>query len=50
MIDGDETTDWFLGYSGLKITERLGNVTLRVEKRWKEQGGSGMANSMSEHV
>jgi hypothetical protein len=37
-------------YSGRKITESLGNVTVRGEKRWKEQGGSAMANSLSEHV
>jgi hypothetical protein len=27
-------------YSGLKLTERLGNVTVRGEKRWKGQGGA----------
>jgi hypothetical protein len=27
-------------YSGRKITESLGNVTVRGEKRWKEQGGA----------
>jgi hypothetical protein len=37
-------------YSGRKITESLGNVTVRGGKRWKEQGGSVMANSLSEHV
>jgi hypothetical protein len=36
-------------YSGRKITESLGNVTVRGEK-WKEQGGSAMANSLSEYV
>jgi hypothetical protein len=37
-------------YSGRKITESLGNVTVRGGKRWKEQEGSAMANSLSEHV
>jgi hypothetical protein len=37
-------------YNGRKITESFGNVTVRGEKRWKEQGGSAMANSLSEHV
>jgi hypothetical protein len=37
-------------YSGRKITESLGNVTVRGGKRWKEQGESTMANSLSEHV
>jgi hypothetical protein len=37
-------------YSGRKITARLGNVTVRGEKRWKVQGGSTMAKSQSEHV
>jgi hypothetical protein len=37
-------------YSGRKITESLGNVTVRGEKRWKEQGGRKMANSLSQHV
>jgi hypothetical protein len=27
-------------YSGRKTTESLGNVTVRGEKRWKEQGGA----------
>jgi hypothetical protein len=36
--------------TGRKITESLGNVTVRREKRWKEQGGSAMVNSLSEHV
>jgi hypothetical protein len=26
-------------YSGRKITESMGNVTVRGEKRWKGQGG-----------
>jgi hypothetical protein len=34
-------------YSGRKITESLGNVTVRGKKRWKGQGGSAMANSLS---
>jgi hypothetical protein len=34
-------------YSGRKITESLGNVTVRGEKRWKEQEGSAMANCQS---
>jgi hypothetical protein len=38
-----------LQYSGRKITESLGNVAVRGEK-WKEQGGSAMADSLSEHV
>jgi hypothetical protein len=33
-------------YSGRKIAESLGNVTVSGEKRWKGQGGS----AMSEHV
>jgi len=37
-------------YSGRKITASLGNVTVRGEKRWKGQGGSTMAKSLSEHV
>jgi hypothetical protein len=37
-------------YSGRKITESLGNVTVRRGRRWKGQGGSAMANSLSEHV
>jgi hypothetical protein len=37
-------------YSGRKITESLGNVTVRGEKRWKEQEGSAIVNSLSEHV
>jgi hypothetical protein len=37
-------------YSGSKITDCLGNVTVRGEKRWKEQGGSAIVNSLSEHV
>jgi hypothetical protein len=37
-------------YSGRKITASLENVTVRGEKRWKEQGGSAIANSLSEHV
>jgi hypothetical protein len=36
-------------YSERKITESLGNVTVRG-KKWKEQGGSAMANSLSQHV
>jgi hypothetical protein len=34
-------------YSGRKITASLGNATVRGEKRWKGQGGSAMANSLS---
>jgi hypothetical protein len=34
-------------YSGRKITASFGNVTVRGEKRWKGQGGSKMANSLS---
>jgi hypothetical protein len=34
-------------YMDPKITESLGNVTVRGEKRWKEQVGSTMANSLS---
>jgi hypothetical protein len=37
-------------YSGRKITESLGNVTVRGAESWKEQGGRAMANSLSEHV
>jgi hypothetical protein len=37
-------------YSGRKITESLGNVTVRGEKSWKEQEGSAIINSLSEHV
>jgi hypothetical protein len=33
-----------LTYSGRKITDSLGNVTVRGEKRWKEQEGSAIAN------
>jgi hypothetical protein len=36
-------------YSGRKIIESLGNVTVRGEK-WKEQGGRVLPNSLSEHV
>jgi hypothetical protein len=32
------------------LTESLGNVTVRGEKRWKEQGGSAIVSSLSEHV
>jgi hypothetical protein len=39
-----------ISYTGRKITESLGNVTVRGEKRWKEQEGSAIANSPSEHV
>jgi hypothetical protein len=39
-----------LKYSGRKITESLGNVTVRGGKRWKEQEGSAIVNSLSEHV
>jgi hypothetical protein len=35
---------------GRKITASFGNVTVRGEKRWKGQGGSMMAKSLSEHV
>jgi hypothetical protein len=38
------------GYSGRKLTASLGNVTVRGEKRWKEQEGSAIVNSLSEHV
>jgi hypothetical protein len=34
-------------YSGHKVTASLGNVTVRGEKRWKGQGASMMANSLS---
>jgi hypothetical protein len=34
-------------YSGRRITDSLCNVTVRGEKRWKEQGGRAMANSLS---
>jgi hypothetical protein len=34
-------------YSGRKITESLGNVTVRGEKRWKEQEGSAIVKSLS---
>jgi hypothetical protein len=37
-------------YSGRKITESLGNVTVRRGKRWKEQEWSAIVNSLSEHV
>jgi hypothetical protein len=37
-------------YSGRKITVSLGNVTVRGEKRWKGQGGSTTAKSLSERV
>jgi hypothetical protein len=30
-------------YSGRKITTSFGNVTVRGEKRWKGQGGSGLS-------
>jgi hypothetical protein len=33
-------------YSGRKITESLGNVTVRREKIWEEQGGSAMASTV----
>jgi hypothetical protein len=35
-----QDTDHGPRYSGRKITESLGNVTVRGGKRWKEQGGS----------
>jgi hypothetical protein len=35
-------------YSGCKITESF--VTVRGEKTWKEQEGSAIVNSLSEHV
>jgi hypothetical protein len=38
---------WLSIYSGRKITASFGNVTVRGEKRWKGQGGSAMANSLS---
>jgi hypothetical protein len=34
-------------YSGRKVTASFGNVTVRGGKRWKGQGGSTMANSLS---
>jgi hypothetical protein len=34
-------------YSGRKITESLGNATVRGENRWKEQEGSAIVNSQS---
>jgi hypothetical protein len=34
-------------YSGRKITASLGNVTVRGGKRWKGQGGSTTAKSLS---
>jgi hypothetical protein len=34
-------------YSGHKITESLGNVTVRGGKRWKEQEWSAIVNSLS---
>jgi hypothetical protein len=37
-------------YSGRKITASLGKITVRGEKRWKGQGGSTTAKSLSEHV
>jgi hypothetical protein len=37
-------------YSGRKITATLGNVTVRGEIRWKEQGGSAIVNNLSEPV
>jgi hypothetical protein len=37
-------------YSELKITESSGNVAVRGENRWKEQEGSAIVNSLSEHV
>jgi hypothetical protein len=37
-------------YSGRKITASFGNVTVREEKRWKEQEGSAIVNSLSERV
>jgi hypothetical protein len=37
-------------YSGRKTTESVGNVTVRGEKRWKEQEGSAIINSLSEHA
>jgi len=37
-------------YTGRKITENLGNVTVRGEKRWEEQEWSAIVNSLSEHV
>jgi hypothetical protein len=37
-------------YSGRKITESLGNVTVRGEKKMEKAMGSAMANSLSEHA
>jgi hypothetical protein len=34
-------------YNGRRITASLGNVTVTGEKRWKGQGGSAMAKSLS---
>jgi hypothetical protein len=33
-----------------RITESLGNITVRGKKIRKEQGGSAIVNSLSEHV
>jgi hypothetical protein len=37
-------------YSGRKIIESLGNVTVRGEKDGKSKRGSAIVNSLSEHV
>jgi hypothetical protein len=47
---GDEPSGSGVIYGGRKITASFGNVTVRGEKRWKAQGGSATAKSLSEHV
>jgi hypothetical protein len=37
-------------YSGRKITESLGNVTVRGEKKKERARGSAMVSSLSQHV
>jgi hypothetical protein len=37
-------------HSGRKITASFGNVTVSGGKRYKGQGGSKVAKSLSEHV
>jgi hypothetical protein len=51
IFDGDDADIGRTGScSGREITESLGNVSVRGEKRFKEQEGSAIVNSLSEHV
>jgi hypothetical protein len=50
MTNSFVTFSQIILYSGRKITDSLGNVTVRGEKGWKEQEASGIVNSLSEHV